>query len=187
MKKRPFERRRRPRPQVERKLAAPTVFDRTDGRQWQRQPSMEWALFRAAANDGRRPGADNFRRVSHAPPRGAFATPPRRTGLSPNLRRKYSNARRDASSRRAHRLRPLALSAVWNARSWRPSLSGVAKRAPGNDNACCGRTKFTDSTVLIDHHCNASRRAPECAASKSARLPGAAGPAAHARPRLGCP
>ena len=80
-------------------------------------------------------------------------------------------------------LRVLALSAVWNARSWRPALSGLPKRDPSNDNRCCAPAyKFTGARVLVDHHCNASR-APECGAARKATL--AAG--VYVRPKLGCP
>ena len=84
-------------------------------------------------------------------------------------------------------LRVHALSAVWNARSWRPSFSGAAKRTTSD--LCCARHRFTNTTVLVDHHCNASVL-PPCLAKRSATLDatglGVSSDARHARPRRGC-
>ena len=83
-------------------------------------------------------------------------------------------------------LRVHALSPVWNARSWRPAFSGQAKRTTSDD--CCAAHKFTSTTILVDHHCNASRL-PACGARGSLDTAGldVIGDVRHARPRLGCP
>ena len=71
-------------------------------------------------------------------------------------------------------------------------FSQVPKRDPQNFNTCCKSHKFTMSTVLIDHHCNVTKLAAECRASKKARMDtfGLDAPglddASHSRPGVGC-
>ena len=61
-----------------------------------------------------------------------------------------------------------------------------AKRTTSDD--CCAAHKFTSTTILVDHHCNASRL-PACGARGSLDTAGldVIGDVRHARPRLGCP